>query len=95
MSSTLEMTNMELMSLGIDLRALNREGKEVIISEFGTGGGAAGDLKTPARTASDAAFYPYYGIGGKEGMPGCADFKQSCLKILISCILLLLSILSL
>ncbi len=63
--STLDITNMELMSLGVDLRKLNREGKEVVISEFGTGGGAAGDLRTPARTASDAAMYPYYGIGGE------------------------------
>ena len=39
-------------------------GKEIHFIEFGVGGGTSQAGDTPARTASEAAWYPYFGIFG-------------------------------
>ena len=43
---------------------LSSPGKEIHFIEFGVGGGTSQAGDTPARTASEAAWYPYFGIFG-------------------------------
>lgn len=50
---------------GINLQKLvNLDGKELIFSEFGIGGGVTGAGNVPASTAEEAASYPYFGVFG-------------------------------
>lgn len=39
-------------------------GKEIHFIEFGVGGGITQEGTEPARTAAEAAYYPYFGIFG-------------------------------
>jgi hypothetical protein len=39
-------------------------GKELVMSEYGLGGGMSGDYKTPAANAAIVAASPYWGVDG-------------------------------
>jgi hypothetical protein len=56
--------NEELAYYGFTLRTLAARGVGVRFAEFGVGGGAAQDGATPAATAAEAAYTPFFGIAG-------------------------------
>jgi len=49
----------ELEKFGIDLKAYTKAGGELVLSEYGLGGGREGDYSTPARNAIEVANMPY------------------------------------
>jgi len=51
----------ELGLFGLSLKGL---GKELVMSEYGLGGGMSGDYKTPAANAAIVAASPYWGVDG-------------------------------
>lgn len=59
----LQRTDNELAYFNLSLSEIT-ETTAIHYAETGVGGGAAQDGKTPARTADEAAFYPYWGIQG-------------------------------
>jgi hypothetical protein len=63
MEDTTEQLDRELKVFGIDMQKLVNDGKELVLSEFGLGGGmAGGDI--PARTVRDAQEAPWFGVYG-------------------------------
>ena len=54
----------ELAYYGFTLAALAARGAGVRFAEFGVGGGAAQDGATPAKTAAEAAYFPFFGLSG-------------------------------
>jgi hypothetical protein len=54
----------ELAYYGFTLRSLAARGAGVRFAEFGVGGGAAQDGATPAVTAAEAAYTPFFGLAG-------------------------------
>lgn len=59
----LRRTDEELAFFDLSLEEIT-ETTAIHYAETGIGGGAAQDGRTPARTANEAAFYPYWGIQG-------------------------------
>eukprot|EP00877_Chromochloris_zofingiensis_P005846 jgi/Chrzof1/15262/UNPLg00656.t1 len=51
----------ELNLYGLSLKSLN---KEIILSEYGLGGGQSNDYKTPALSSYNVALSPYWGVEG-------------------------------
>ena len=54
----------ELAYYGFTLAALAARGAGVRFAEFGVGGGAAQDGATPALSAAEAAYTPFFGLSG-------------------------------
>ncbi len=59
----LHRTDDELAYFGLSLEEITKT-TAIHYAETGVGGGAAQDGRTPAKTADEAAFYPYWGIQG-------------------------------
>jgi hypothetical protein len=53
----------ELHTLGLDLRALT-ERRELVVAEYGFGGGTSGDGKQPATQPEQIGQYAFYGVLG-------------------------------
>ncbi len=51
----------ELALWGMSLKALN---KEIVLSEYGLGGGVSADYSTPAASPAAVAANPYWGVDG-------------------------------
>ena len=61
LQTSMRKVDQELGVYGLSLRGL---GKEIILSEYGLGGGMSGDYKTPAESSANVAASPYWGVDG-------------------------------
>ena len=62
LQTSMRKVDQELGVYGMSLRGL---GKEIILSEYGLGGGMSGDYKTPAASSANVASSPYWGVDGQ------------------------------
>lgn len=59
---SLRKVDQEMGLFGMSLKGL---GKELVLSEYGLGGGISGDYKTPANNPTEVATAPYWGVDGE------------------------------
>ena len=58
------MFDAELRLFGVNLEQVINAGTELVFNEFGVGGGASVVGDQPARTVTQAADYPFFGVYG-------------------------------
>lgn len=62
--SAISQFDFEFQFFGLSVNELIKKGKQVHFSEYGLGGGADQNGNTKAKTAAEAALYPFFGIFG-------------------------------